>query len=71
MKVVMWQRIRQATDSYHSEGGVVVFAETEERARALANEQPGCQIGNAEMPDQVRIVEGGAEMVFIMPRDCE
>lgn len=74
MKVFVWQRIKQCTSSYHPEGGVVVFAETEERARQLVGEyvepyddKPRCVIGPDEKPDEVREVIGGDEKIFIMP----
>lgn len=67
MRVFVWKRIDTATRSYHSEGGLVVFADTEERARELANEQSGCHLMPEEAPDEVREVVGGGEMVFIMP----
>lgn len=67
MKVFVWERINQATDNYHSQGGVVVFAETEERARELVNKIDGCVIDEDEMPDEIRDVIDGVEKVFIMP----
>jgi hypothetical protein len=67
MKVFVWSRVRQCSDSYHSEGGVVVFAENEVRARELANCEPGCEILESEQPDDVREVVGGEETVYIMP----
>ncbi|NLZ11094.1 MAG: hypothetical protein GX086_07160 [Alcaligenaceae bacterium] len=67
MKVFVWKEVAQCSDSYHSEGGVVVFAENEERARDLANSTPGCAIQHDEAPDEVRDVMGGSERVFIFP----
>ena len=67
MKVFVWERVHTVTDSYHSGGGLVVFAETEERARELANEQEGCKLRQDENPNEVRYVVGGGERVFIMP----
>ena len=67
MKVFVWERIKRASSNYHSEGGVVVFAETEERARELANESGWeCTIAADELPDEVREVVGGEEKMFIM-----
>ena len=66
MKVFIWKRIEQASSNYHSEGGVVVFAETEARARELASADGStCEIGPTELPDEVRDVVGGEETVFI------
>lgn len=67
MKVFIWEEVAKCSDNYHSEGGIVVFAETEERARSLANSRSGCSIKPDEMPDSVREVVGGEESVFIMP----
>lgn len=66
MKVFVWERIENATTSYHSQGGVVVFAADEARARELANATGGCTIASTERPDDVRDVDGGDEKVYIM-----
>lgn len=67
MKVFVWERVDHVTDNWHTEGGPVVFAETEERARELANAQSGCELKPEEAPDGVRDVAGGEEKIFIMP----
>jgi hypothetical protein len=67
MKVFVWERIDECSDSYHPEGGIVVFADTEERAREIANAVQGCAILPTEIPDDAREVMGGDERVFIMP----
>ena len=67
MKVYVWQQVGECTARYHSEGGVVVFAETEERARKLANAHKGCEILPEEMPDEIRECADGDETVYIMP----
>lgn len=61
MKVFIWERVERCSGNYHPEGGVVVFAVTEERARELANSREGCNIAPEEMPDDVRFVLGGDE----------
>lgn len=66
MKVFVWSDIEECTSSYHSEGGVVVFAKDEARARKLAKEH-GCLIKDAEKPDAIREVVGGEEDIYIMP----
>ncbi len=66
MKVFIWDYVDKCTDNYHEEGGVVVFAEDEKRARELANAEDGCCIRDDEMPAEVRNVDGGEERVFIM-----
>ena len=67
MKVFVWECIWEVSSHYHREGGLVVFAETEERARELANSEEGCELQPEELPDDVREVAGGDERVFIMP----
>lgn len=67
MKVFIWERVYKCSDNYHDSGGVVVFSENEERARELANQKNGCAIRPDEMPDDVRVVDGGEEAVYIMP----
>lgn len=67
MQVFVWPCVEKATDSYHSEGGIVVFAETEDRARELANAESGCLLSTGELPTDVREVAGGTERVFIFP----
>lgn len=66
MKVFVWHEVDKCSDNYHSDGGVVVFAATEERARELANACPGCAIQPDEKPVEVRNTSG-KERVFIMP----
>ena len=67
MKVFVWRQIDKCSNNYHAEGGVVVFAESEARAREIANARDGCAIRDNETPDEVRDVLGGGEAVFIMP----
>ncbi|MCP5005232.1 MAG: hypothetical protein GY941_15050 [Planctomycetes bacterium] len=73
MRVFVWQRVKHCSDNYHREGGVVVFASTEPRARELANAIPGCSIEETEKPDDVRSLnffasdESREETVYIMP----
>jgi hypothetical protein len=72
MKVFVWKRIEHATQNYHTEGGVVVFAATEERARELAAQNQlfphGCEIKPEELPDDVRnVAPDSPEAVYIFP----
>ena len=67
MKVFIWQSVGECSDSYHSDGGVVVFADNLREARALANAEEGCNIRTHEKPDDVRIVKDGKKVVYIMP----
>ena len=70
MKVFVWERVSKCSGNYHEEGGVVVFAETLERAIQLANAQRGCSIKADEFPDDIRTIvkaDPGEEAVYIMP----
>jgi hypothetical protein len=64
VKVFVWDDLSECSSNYHSGGGVVVFAESEDRARELANSQPGCQIRSEEKPKDVRDVASGEEAVY-------
>jgi hypothetical protein len=66
MKVFIWSYVSELTDNYHSSGGLVVFANDIERAMELAIAQ-GVEFSADEVPDDVRVVDGGAEAVWIMP----
>jgi hypothetical protein len=67
MKVFVWHRVDQCSDNYHTSGGVVVFAETEARAREIANATSGCAIKPEEAPDETRDCADSGERVFVMP----
>ena len=67
MKIFIWKRVGQCSYNYHTEGGVTVIAETEERARELANELEYCDILPEEIPDLVANVDYMNEKVFIFP----
>lgn len=61
MNLYVWKRIDKATTSYHSEGGVVAIAATEERARELAEaSERGCLFAADDKPDLVQAVADGA-----------
>ena len=62
MKLFVWNRVDHATDNYHDEGGVMVIAETLDRARELLKGKTGkderpCGALTKE-PDLVRECEG-------------
>lgn len=67
MKVFIWQSVEDCIYSYNRNGGVVVFADTEKRAREMANAILGCKIHDKEKPDEVRDCADGDERVFIIP----
>lgn len=60
MKLFMWDYVGNATSNYHDEGGIVVIAETLERAREMISsdkEREKCEALTKE-PDLVRECEG-------------
>lgn len=62
MRMFVWEYIGGLTDRWHSGGGLMVVAETVERAREIA---PGNTSGE---PDAVYELEGEPEeKVFIFP----
>ena len=67
MKAFVWKSINRATDSYHSEGGVFAVAESEEKAKALA-EKEGARFAATESADLVYVVNDDApEVAVIFP----
>ena len=73
MKIFIWKRIEKCTGHYHREGGGIVFAENEERAREIANnrktgeyEGGGTFISPEEIPDDIRETTGD-EALYIFP----
>jgi hypothetical protein len=68
MKVFVWERLEHATNNYHSEGGVIVVAETVERAKELAQEQ-GVTFGNQYDTEVIEyeLVGSHEEKVIVFP----
>ena len=66
MQVFVWSYVAELTENYHSGGGLIVFAETEDRARELAIAE-GVTFAKTDSPDDVRVVDGGEEAVYVMP----
>lgn len=67
MNVYIWNNVEQASGNSHSDGGVVVFADSLEEARTIANAEEGCSITDEEQPDETRPCADGEKRVFIMP----
>jgi 3-hydroxyisobutyrate dehydrogenase-like beta-hydroxyacid dehydrogenase len=67
MKVFVWSYVHELTNSYHSGGGLVVFAKDLERAQELAKAEGVKFTVGDSVPDHVREVKGKEEMVFLMP----
>jgi len=68
VNVYIWERIEKCSSNHHGEGGVVVFANSENRAREIANAEPGCSIQATELPDHVmEIVNADDELVVLFP----
>ena len=65
MNVYVWERIERASNNYHPQGGVVVFANTLEEAIDMAA-QKGALIANDELPDEIRTTKG-KKAIYIMP----
>lgn len=60
MKTFIWERIEQLTDNYHPGGGLVIIAESLERAKTL--------LPNITLPVPDYMTDGGIEeKVFIFP----
>lgn len=66
MKVFVWDCLDACYSNSFGDGGVVVFAEDESRARELAN-LGACKIEDDEKPSAIREVMGGKEMAYWFP----
>ncbi len=68
MKIFVWERLEQATDNWHPEGGVMVVAETVEHAKDLAQKQ-GVTFGNQYDTEVIEyeLVGIHEEKVFVFP----
>lgn len=66
MKVYIWKDIGQVSYNYHPEGGLVVVAESEARAREIANSYPDIEVLEGEKPD-VCIAAGEGEEERVIP----
>ena len=71
MKVFIWKNIKKLTDNYHSDGGLVIVAETLQRAIELA-EARGVEFSKGDYdeltPSNVYNTDDSAEeKVFIFP----
>ena len=67
MKIFVWKSINKVSDNYHEDGGLVVFAKDEARAREIANATDGVALKPTEAPDDVREMVDGEEAVFTFP----
>lgn len=65
MNIYIWSFVGSLTDNYHSGGGVVVIAETEEKARALADKH-GVTF-NKEVPDIHELAGDIPETIYLFP----
>ncbi len=69
MKIFIWNEIEKCSDNYHTEGGLVVIAETEERAREMVSASK-CSLQDSEKPDEVfdlTTESDPKEKVFVFP----
>ena len=70
MKIFIWEYVDECTENYHPEGAVVVFAETEERARKIANNVKGCKISPQEKPCEIRETNGEEKVYIFQDAGC-
>ena len=66
MNIFIWEQIEKVSNNYHREGGLVIFAESEQRARELANSTDGVELGD-EPPDHVISCDETPENVIVFP----
>ena len=67
MNIYIWEYLDKVSNSYHSDGGVVVFADTEEEARKMANYEDGCVITLDKNPSHTVKCEDVKKQVLIFP----
>lgn len=69
MKIFIWSHVRQCSQNYHSDGGVVVIAESVEAAVALANANNGCIVDLKVdgPPDTFELVGDAVPSAYIFP----
>jgi len=65
MKIFIWEYVEELTDQYHSDGGLVIIAQDEERARQLAAERD-VKFRDDEVPVSYDIT-AEKEKVYIFP----
>ena len=66
MKVFIWY-VEKCSDNYHSGGGVVVFAESEDEARSLANAEEHVVVPANLRPDFVLQPDNMEPRVLVFP----
>lgn len=66
MKVFIWDYIRELTDNYHPDGGLVVIAENLENAIQLAT-LSGVVFNNELPVQELPVPEGTEAKVYVFP----
>lgn len=68
MKMFIWENVDELTGSWHSDGGLVMTAETLEKARDMIKAQlpQGCGALSQE-PDHVIEVPEGTQIMVVFP----
>ncbi len=67
-KIFIWENVDEVSEQWHCDGGVVVVAESEDRARKIANEKDGCNIRPDEKFTAVYQLSADVEeAVYIFP----
>lgn len=67
-KIYIWRRIERATDNYHREGGVVIVAESLEKALELSKSVNSLKIASHETPDmEMELLGDPPDSVVVFP----
>lgn len=72
MKLFIWDYVSNATGNYHDEGGIIVIAETLDRAREMigaAKEREACEALTKD-PDLTRECEGPEHIAVHQDAGC-
>lgn len=67
MKVFVWDYLDNVSSSYHSDGGLLVVAETLEAAVKLAEQEPSVVVGEEQPTVVYETTEDAEQRVMVFP----
>lgn len=68
MKCFIWENLRQVTEAYHSNGGLIIFAASISRAKELASADENIKIDKE--PDDIRECDGAEGLIVFPDAGC-
>ncbi len=69
MKIFIFEYINQCSDSYHSEGGVVIIAKNKAHVKRLIKDHPEIEITDEEWKkvEKFELSDNTAPQIWVMP----